>query len=51
MQAASAPDASFEGTVAVLTGSVPDAWGRLHVDVKIAEGSYAYLGLLELEVE
>jgi len=39
------------GTVAVLTGLVPDAWGRLHVDVQIAEGSYAYLSLLELEVE
>jgi len=39
------------GTVAVLTGLVPDTTGRLHVDVQIAEGSYAYLNLVELEVE
>jgi len=37
-------------TVAVMTGLLPDSWGRLHVDVQIAEGSYGYLSLLELEV-
>jgi len=39
------------GTVAVLSGLQPDLWGRLHVDVQIAEGSYAYLSLIELQVE
>jgi lysophospholipase L1-like esterase len=40
-----------DGVVAVLTGLVPDPWGGLHVDVRKATGRFAYLSLLELEVE
>ena len=45
---------SYDGNtteLVVFEGLSPDAWGRLHVDVAIAEGSYAYLNLLELTVE
>ena len=35
----------------VLDGIRSDVWGQLHVDVAVEEGSYAYLALLELEVE
>mgnify|MGYP006064558545 CR=1 FL=1 len=38
------------GTVATLTGLVPDDWGRLHIDVDIDSGTYAYLNLLRLTV-
>jgi lysophospholipase L1-like esterase len=40
-----------DGTVAVLTGLAPDPWGGLHVDVQKAAGRFAYLSLLELQVE
>lgn len=40
-----------DGTVIELTGLAPDAWGQLHLDLAITEGSYAYLSLLELIVE
>jgi hypothetical protein len=40
-----------EGTLVVFTGLVPDAYGRLHLDVDRAQGAFAYLNLLELEVE
>jgi lysophospholipase L1-like esterase len=39
------------GELVVLTGLVPDPRGRLHVDVQIAQGQFAYLNLMELEVE
>ena len=35
----------------MFTGLVPDAYGRLHLDVDRAAGAFAYLNLLELEVE
>jgi hypothetical protein len=35
----------------VFTGLVPDLRGRLHLDVRIDAGQFAYLNLLELEVE
>jgi len=35
----------------VFTGLVPDTRGRLHLDVRIDAGQFAYLNLLELEVE
>lgn len=38
-------------TVVVFTGLQPDAWGALHLDVAIESGPYAYLSLMELEVE
>lgn len=38
-----------DGTVAVLEGLAPDAFGELHLDVAIDTGAYAYLSLLELE--
>jgi hypothetical protein len=37
--------------VAVLTGLVPDARGRLHLELDRLEGSFLYLNLLELEAE
>ncbi|MCK6514460.1 GDSL-type esterase/lipase family protein [Myxococcota bacterium] len=40
-----------EGALVVFTGLVPDAYGRLHLDVDRAAGAFAYLNLLELEVE
>jgi hypothetical protein len=40
-----------DGTLVVFTGLLPDTYGRLHVDVDRAQGSFAYLNLLELEVE
>ena len=39
------------GNLVVLHGVRADVRGRLHLDVQIAEGTYAYLNLLELEVE
>ena len=45
---------SYDGNTDELTtlaGLVPDPWGRLHLDVAIEAGSYAYLNLLELAVE
>lgn len=38
-------------TVVTFAGLAPDPWGQLHLDVSIAEGSYAYLSLLELTIE
>lgn len=37
--------------IVAFEGLQPDAWGQLFVDVILTEGSYAYLALLELEVE
>jgi hypothetical protein len=37
--------------VVVFAGVQPDAWGHVFVDVSIEEGSYAYLSLMEIEVE
>lgn len=37
--------------VATFTGVRPDRWGQIFVDVAIAEGSYAYLGILALTLE
>jgi hypothetical protein len=39
------------GDLVVFSGLRPDARGRLHVDVQIAEGRFAYLNLLEVETE
>lgn len=39
------------GTLVLLSGLRPDARGRLHVDVRIEAGRFAYLNLLEIEVE
>lgn len=36
---------------AVFTGLQPDAWGQLHLDMEIAQGEFAYLSLMELEVD
>lgn len=53
----SGPDIGHEGydgnddRVLAWTGLAPDAWGQLHIDVAIEEGSYGYLALLELEIE
>jgi len=53
----SGPGAGAEGgnanddDVAELSGLKPDAWGHLFVDVRLTEGTYAYLALLDLEVE
>jgi lysophospholipase L1-like esterase len=38
-------------TVMVFSDLAPDAWGALHLDVEIESGSYAYLSLMELEVQ
>ena len=40
-----------DGSTAELTGVVPDAYGRVHIDVDIETGPYGYLGMLELVVE
>ncbi len=40
-----------DDTVLTFRGLAPDAAGHLFVDVAIAEGTYAYLSLVELEVE
>lgn len=45
---------SYDGNtsaVVTLSGLRPDGWGRLHLDVDIAQGSYAYLNALSLTVE
>jgi len=34
--------------VAELNDLQPDAWGQLHLDVSVREGSYAYLSILEI---
>jgi len=47
--AGSAP--TNDDSVAELTGLQPDAWGHLFVDMQLAEGSYAYVSLVELVVE
>jgi len=39
-----------DDTVVVFDGVLPDAHGRLHLDLSIAAGSYAYISLLELSV-
>ena len=46
--AGSAGGVTNDDTVAEMTGVRPDAGGRLHVDVEIEAGSYAYVSLLEL---
>ena len=38
-------------TVVVLSDLEPDAWGALHLDVEIESGRYAYLCLMELEIQ
>jgi hypothetical protein len=35
----------------VMTGLRPDAWGHLFVDVSVETGTYAYLSVVELQVE
>jgi lysophospholipase L1-like esterase len=40
-----------DSTVGVLEDLRPDAWGQLYLDVEIVVGSFAYLNLLELEVQ
>ncbi len=40
-----------DDSVVELTGLAPDAWGQLFLDLEVAQGSYAYLALLELVVE
>lgn len=44
------PDGNV-GTVAELADLQPDAWGQLALDVAIEQGTFAYLALLELEVQ
>jgi len=39
---------SNDHVVAELNELQPDAWGQLHLDVSVREGSYAYLSILEL---
>lgn len=38
-------------TVVVFSELAPDAWGALHLDVEIESGRYAYLSLMELELQ
>ena len=40
-----------DAQVAVLEGLSPDAFGQLHLDVLREQGSFAYLGLIDLQVE
>lgn len=53
----SGPGAGSEGRqgndddLVIFEAIEPDAWGQIFVDVSLATGSYAYLALLELEVE
>jgi hypothetical protein len=44
-------ETSNDGTIAELNDLHSDAWGQLHIDLSIAEGSYAYIALLELTVK
>lgn len=51
------PGASVSGattnddTIVEFQGVKPDAWGHLFIDVAIESGAFAYLSLLEIEVE
>ncbi len=53
----SGPGAGHDGgmgnddDVVVMTGVRPDSWGHLFVDVAVEAGSYAYLSVLEMQVE
>lgn len=49
--AGSAGATTNDDTVVTFAGVQPDAWGNLFLDVSIAEGSYAYLALVELTVD
>ena len=40
-----------DDTVVTFPGVQPDAWGNVFLDVSIAEGSYAYLALIEVVVD
>lgn len=40
-----------DDTVAVLTGVLPDAWGQVFIDVQRETGTFAYISLMEIQVD